>query len=179
MVVFAAFTRHISFYPPIRRHSKTPKSRIAVCGRRAILVFYSINLIPYGLIKRITKLRVKQNRAKHAASAKRNHRRVTPRERCGSGINAESLPHLWFKSAFRIFRQVIGKFDPTGLATHVSVVHRRQPSGFSRLHVVTSISSGKSTYSKVKLCAAPRTEAPRALRRRSKPLRPTADKPEL
>ena len=74
---------------------------------------------------------------------------------------------------------MIGKFDPTELATHVSVIERRQPVRViqaARYHIdliwEVYILEGQ-------LCTAPRTETPRALRSPSKLSRLTANVPQL
>ena len=74
---------------------------------------------------------------------------------------------------------MIGKFDPTELATHVSVIERRQPVRViqaARYHIdliwEVYILEGQ-------LCAALRTETPRALRSGAKLSRLTTNEPEL
>ena len=71
LVYFAAFTKHIGFYPPIRGDSRLEKAVSRYAGEKGNLRFPLDQPIPYGLIKRITKLRVKQNRAKHTTERKK------------------------------------------------------------------------------------------------------------
>lgn len=66
LVYFAAFTKHIGFYPP-----RLEKAVSRYAGEKGNLRFPLDQPIPYGLIKRITKLRVKQNRAKHTTERKK------------------------------------------------------------------------------------------------------------
>jgi len=71
LVYFAAFTKHIGFYPPIRGDSRLEKAVSRYAGEKGNLRFPLDQPIPYGLIKRITRLRVKQNRAKHTTERKK------------------------------------------------------------------------------------------------------------
>jgi uncharacterized protein YdhG (YjbR/CyaY superfamily) len=64
LVYFAAFKNHIGFYPPIRGDAKIQKAASAYAGEKGNLRFPLDEPIPYGLIERIVKLRVKQNLAK-------------------------------------------------------------------------------------------------------------------
>lgn len=74
LVYFAAFKKHIGFYPPVRGDAKLEKAISTYAGEKGNLQFPLDQAIPYRLITRIVKLRVKQNLSK-APSAKR---RVTP-----------------------------------------------------------------------------------------------------
>ena len=71
LVYFAAFKQHIGFYPPIRGDSRLEKAVSQYAGEKGNLRFPLDQPIPYALIERITKLRVKQNLAK--AKARRNN----------------------------------------------------------------------------------------------------------
>jgi uncharacterized protein YdhG (YjbR/CyaY superfamily) len=73
LVYFAAFKKHIGFYPPIRDDSRLEKAVSRYAGEKGNLRFPLDQPIPYPLIERITKLRVKQNLAK--ATARRNNKR--------------------------------------------------------------------------------------------------------
>ena len=64
LVYFAAFKKHIGFYPPVRGDAALEKAVSAYAGDKGNLKFPLDRSIPYGLIKRIVKLRVKQNLAK-------------------------------------------------------------------------------------------------------------------
>ncbi len=71
LVYFAAFKKHIGFYPPIRGDSRLEKAVSPYAGEKGNLRFPLDQPIPYALIERITKLRVKQNLAKAKAQRKK------------------------------------------------------------------------------------------------------------
>jgi uncharacterized protein YdhG (YjbR/CyaY superfamily) len=64
LVYFAAFKKHIGFYPPVRGDRRLEKAISTYAGEKGNLQFPLDQPIPYGLIQRIVKLRVKQNSAK-------------------------------------------------------------------------------------------------------------------
>jgi uncharacterized protein YdhG (YjbR/CyaY superfamily) len=66
LVYFAAFKHHIGFYPPVRGDPKLEKALAPYAGPKGNLRFPLSEPMPLGLIRRITRLRVKQNRAKAA-----------------------------------------------------------------------------------------------------------------
>jgi uncharacterized protein YdhG (YjbR/CyaY superfamily) len=66
LVHFAAFKKHIGFFPPIRGDARLVKAVSPYAGAKGNLRFPFDRPIPYDLIARITKLRVKQNLAKAA-----------------------------------------------------------------------------------------------------------------
>lgn len=68
LVYFAAFKKHIGFYPPMRGDSKLEKAISIYAGEKGNLKFPLDQPIPYSLIERIVKLRVKQNSSKTAKS---------------------------------------------------------------------------------------------------------------
>jgi uncharacterized protein YdhG (YjbR/CyaY superfamily) len=68
LVHFAAFKNHVGFYPPVRRDARLEKAVLPYAGEKGNLRFPLDQPIPYALIKRIVKLRMKQNASK-AASA--------------------------------------------------------------------------------------------------------------
>jgi uncharacterized protein YdhG (YjbR/CyaY superfamily) len=70
LVYFAAFKKHIGFYPPISGDTRLEKAVSRYAGEKGNLRFPLDQPIPYDLIERITKLRVKQNLAKAAAQGK-------------------------------------------------------------------------------------------------------------
>jgi len=72
LVYFAAFKRHIGFYPPIRGDSRLEKAVSQYAGEKGNLRFPLDQPIPYALIERITKLRVKQNLAKAKAQRRKD-----------------------------------------------------------------------------------------------------------
>lgn len=66
LVYFAAFKKHIGLYPPIRGDAKLERAVSPYAGEKGNLRFPLDQPIPYDLIERITKLRLKQNLAKAA-----------------------------------------------------------------------------------------------------------------
>jgi uncharacterized protein YdhG (YjbR/CyaY superfamily) len=64
LVYFAAFQKHIGFYPPVRGDAAIEKAVSKYAGEKGNLRFPLDEPIPYRLIARIVKLRVKQNLAK-------------------------------------------------------------------------------------------------------------------
>jgi uncharacterized protein YdhG (YjbR/CyaY superfamily) len=69
LVYFAAFKKHIGFYPPVRGDARLAKAIAPYSGEKGSLKFPLDEPIPYALIKRIVKLRVRQNSSKTAKSA--------------------------------------------------------------------------------------------------------------
>ena len=69
LVYFAAFKHHIGFYPPVRGNARLENDLRAFEGEKGNLKFMLDQPIPYDLIERIVKFKVKQNLA--AAAAKR------------------------------------------------------------------------------------------------------------
>ncbi|HUD99953.1 MAG TPA: DUF1801 domain-containing protein [Bryobacteraceae bacterium] len=70
LVYFAAFKKHIGFYPPVSGDAKIERAILPYAGEKGNLQFPLNQPIPYTLIERIVKLRVKQNLAKAAAKNK-------------------------------------------------------------------------------------------------------------
>ena len=64
LVYFAAFKKHIGFYPPIRGDAQLEKDVSPYAGEKGNLKFPLDQPIPFDLIERITELRVKQALAK-------------------------------------------------------------------------------------------------------------------
>jgi uncharacterized protein YdhG (YjbR/CyaY superfamily) len=64
LVYFAAFKHHIGFYPPVKGDPKLEKAVAPYAGEKGNLRFPLDQPIPYDLIEKIVKLRVKQNLAK-------------------------------------------------------------------------------------------------------------------
>jgi uncharacterized protein YdhG (YjbR/CyaY superfamily) len=64
LVYFAAFKRHIGFYPPVRGDVRLEKAVSRYAGEKGNLRFPLDRPIPYSLIERIVKHRVKQNLTK-------------------------------------------------------------------------------------------------------------------
>ena len=71
LVYFAAFKKHIGFYPPVRGDVALEKAVARYAGEKGNLRFPLDQPIPYGLIERIVRLRVKQNLAQAAAKSKK------------------------------------------------------------------------------------------------------------
>jgi len=64
LVYFAAFKKHIGLYPPISGEARLEKAVARYAGEKGNLRFPLGEPIPYDLIERIVKFRVKQNLAK-------------------------------------------------------------------------------------------------------------------
>jgi uncharacterized protein YdhG (YjbR/CyaY superfamily) len=71
LVHFAAFKNHIGLYPPIRGDASLEKAISPYAGEKGNLRFPLDQPIPYDLIERIVKLRVKQNLAKAVSKRKK------------------------------------------------------------------------------------------------------------
>lgn len=73
LVYFAAWTKHIGLYPPISGDEPLARAVARYAGPKGNLQFPLNEPIPYDLIERIVKLRLKQDTAK--ATAKRKTRK--------------------------------------------------------------------------------------------------------
>src|SRR5437660_934150 len=73
LVYFAAWKKHIGLYPPITGDAATEKAMGKYAGPKGNLQFPLNEPIPYDLINRIVKLRVKQDR--ETAETKRPKRK--------------------------------------------------------------------------------------------------------
>jgi uncharacterized protein YdhG (YjbR/CyaY superfamily) len=71
LVHFAAFRNHIGLYPPVSGDGRIEKAIAPYAGEKGNLRFPLNQPIPYDLIERIVKLRVKQNAAKASAKSKK------------------------------------------------------------------------------------------------------------
>jgi uncharacterized protein YdhG (YjbR/CyaY superfamily) len=71
LVYFAAFKKHIGFYPPVRGDARLEKAVSPYAGEKGNLRFPLDQPIPYALIERIAKLRVRQNLVKAKAQRKK------------------------------------------------------------------------------------------------------------
>ena len=74
LVYFAAWEKHIGLYPPISGDKTLEKAVARYAGPKGNLQFPLDEPIPYDLIERIVKLRVKQDSAKAAAKRKTKSR---------------------------------------------------------------------------------------------------------
>ncbi len=70
LVHFAAFKKHIGFYPPVRGDASLAKAASIYAGEKGNLRFPLDQPMPYDLIKRLVKCRVKQSLLKARASRK-------------------------------------------------------------------------------------------------------------
>ena len=70
LVYFAAWKNHIGLYPPISGDKTLERAVARYAGPKGNLQFPLNEPIPYDLIERIVKLRVKQDSAKAAARRK-------------------------------------------------------------------------------------------------------------
>jgi uncharacterized protein YdhG (YjbR/CyaY superfamily) len=68
---FAAFKKHIGFYPPVRGDEGLQKALSIYAGEKGNLKFPFDEPIPYGLIGKAVKLKVKQNSARRSLQAGR------------------------------------------------------------------------------------------------------------
>ena len=64
LLYFAAFKSHIGLFPPIKGDAALKKAMARYAGPKGNLKFPLDQPIPYGLIKRIARLRVKQDAAR-------------------------------------------------------------------------------------------------------------------
>ncbi len=71
LVCFGAFKKHIGFFPPIRGDASMEKAASPYAGEKGNLRFPLDQAIPYDLVERIAKLRVRQNRGRAAAKGKK------------------------------------------------------------------------------------------------------------
>ena len=71
LVYFAAFKTHIGLYPPVRGDAAIQKAVAPYAGEKGNLRFPLDELIPYALITRIVKLRLRQNLAKAVVRKRR------------------------------------------------------------------------------------------------------------
>jgi len=63
LVYFAAFRKHVGFYPPVSGDAGIEKAILPYAGEKGNLRFPLDQPIPYELIGRIVRLRVRQNAA--------------------------------------------------------------------------------------------------------------------
>ena len=66
LVYFAAFQKHIGFYPPVRGDAKLMRDASEYAGEKGNLRFPLDRSIPYALITRLVKARVKENRERRS-----------------------------------------------------------------------------------------------------------------
>lgn len=83
LVYFAAFKQHIGLFPPIKGDAALEKAAAPYAGPKGNLRFPFDEPIPYGLIKRLTQLRARQDRV--AAGRKGAARARVKRSRTARG----------------------------------------------------------------------------------------------
>jgi len=71
LVYYAAFKHHIGFYPPVRGDARLEKASARYAGEKGNLRFPMDEPVPYALIERLTRFRVKQDLAAHALKKKK------------------------------------------------------------------------------------------------------------
>jgi len=71
LVYFAGWKQHIGLYPPVSGEKNLEKAVARYAGPKGNLQFPLNQPIPYDLIERVVKLRVKQDLAKAAAKRKK------------------------------------------------------------------------------------------------------------
>jgi uncharacterized protein YdhG (YjbR/CyaY superfamily) len=71
LVHLAAFKKHIGFFPPVRGDARLEKAASIYAGEKGNLRFPLDQPIPYSLIERLVKLRVKQNLSRPRSSPKK------------------------------------------------------------------------------------------------------------
>lgn len=71
LVYFAAFKVHVGLYPPVSGDASLEKALSRYAGPKGNLKFPLDQPIPYGLIKRVVLLRVKQDLSRAAAGRKK------------------------------------------------------------------------------------------------------------
>jgi uncharacterized protein YdhG (YjbR/CyaY superfamily) len=69
LVHFAAFKNHIGFYPPVKGDAGIEKALKPYAGEKGNLKFPLDEPIPYTLIERIVRLRVKQQKSRGVKAA--------------------------------------------------------------------------------------------------------------
>ncbi|MCA9753439.1 MAG: DUF1801 domain-containing protein [Gemmatimonadetes bacterium] len=72
LVYFAAFKNHIGLYPPVSGDAKLERALEPYAGPKGNLKFPLDRAIPYDLIRRIVKLKVKQDVARAAARRRKS-----------------------------------------------------------------------------------------------------------
>jgi len=71
LVYFAAFNAHIGLFPPVSGDASLKKALAPYAGPKGNLKFPLDRPVPYALIKRIVRLRVKQDLSRAAAARKK------------------------------------------------------------------------------------------------------------
>ncbi len=74
LIYFAAFKKHIGLYPPVKGDQKLKKEAAPYAGEKGNLRFPLDEPIPYALIGRIVKARVKEQRERAVSKQGRKSR---------------------------------------------------------------------------------------------------------
>jgi len=74
LIYFAAFKNHIGFYPPIRGDARLEKAASRYAGEKGNLRFPLDEPMPLDLIKRLTRLRAKQDETNAVARASKRRK---------------------------------------------------------------------------------------------------------
>jgi len=74
LIYFAAFKNHIGFYPPIRGDTRLEKAASRYAGEKGNLRFPLDEPMPLDLIKRLTRLRAKQDETNAVARASKRRK---------------------------------------------------------------------------------------------------------
>jgi uncharacterized protein YdhG (YjbR/CyaY superfamily) len=72
LIYYAAFKKHIGLFPPVRGDEKLQKELARYRGEKGNLKFPLDEAIPYGLITRVVKSRVKEHLMKLRQKRKKN-----------------------------------------------------------------------------------------------------------
>jgi uncharacterized protein YdhG (YjbR/CyaY superfamily) len=81
LVYYAAFRNHVGLYPPVRGDAALEKAVSRYAGPKGNLKFPLDEPVPYPLIARIVKLRLRQSLAKAAGKRRRPARPAAARSR--------------------------------------------------------------------------------------------------
>jgi uncharacterized protein YdhG (YjbR/CyaY superfamily) len=71
VVYFAAWEKHIGMYPPISRNKTLEKAIARYAGPKGNLRFPLVEPIPYDLIEKLVKLRVKKDTERGSSQAEK------------------------------------------------------------------------------------------------------------
>ena len=72
LVYFAAFKKHIGFYPPVRGNAELEEAVVPYAGEKGNLRFAMDRPLPLELIDRITRLRLQQDQTRGGAGKSRH-----------------------------------------------------------------------------------------------------------
>jgi uncharacterized protein YdhG (YjbR/CyaY superfamily) len=76
LIYFAAFKNHIGIFPPIEGNARLDEALARYRGPKGNLRFPFDEPIPYDLIERLVRLRVKQDQAKSTSPKQKKHSRT-------------------------------------------------------------------------------------------------------